>query len=232
MNIKNNSNQKVRCVVDTNINVLILPYETKEIHINKAEVSILLEHTYESSYGHCFNMKNVCQIVINTCFFIQQVTDKSIININREKVHFEFLHTYDRFFCIATDCYIVSERHFVSGMDQLSSSIQHEVKKDTFGERLLTFFLSGPFVSSTVLFFLFKIPFALNGWPFSWLYIFLFWVLAFALQIVGEKIYYLFPNNRKTDQYKWLVKYTAEEAIRKYYSNPDRGWIGHDIETS
>ena len=49
MKIKNNSNQQVRCVVDTNINILILPYETREININKAEVSILLEHTYESS---------------------------------------------------------------------------------------------------------------------------------------------------------------------------------------
>ena len=156
----------------------------------------------------------------------------SIINIRREKVHFEFAYTYDRFFCTATDCYIVSEQHIVSGMDQLLASTQQEVTKDPLSDRLLTFFLGGPFWGSTGLFFLIKIPCALNGWRFSWLNIFLFWMLTFALQIAGEKFYYLFPNNRKTDQYKGLIKHSDEEAIRKYYSNPKRRWIGNDIETS
>ena len=230
MIIKNDSLQTVHCIMNEDIDVILLPREQKQIRVDSDEMTISLSHIYGSTYGTCFGLNNVFQIVINSQFKICNIDSASIIKITREKVHFELFYAYDRFFCTTTNCHIFSENHFVSNIEELCLHTKQEVQKDTIADRLRTFFLSGPFLLSTGLFFLFKISFFANDWKFSWFWAFVFWLFGFGVQMIGEKLYYAFPKNRKTDQYQKLMLYSSCEKIMQYYFDPNRTWVGDDIE--
>lgn len=221
----NQCNQKILCTVQEQ-ELCLFPDEKKEISVSGRSVCVKLAHPYKSSYGPCFDLDNVYQMVISSCFLINGMNEKSTISITREKVHFELFHVFDRYFCHCENCTLSDETHQVDDLDALLQS-GHK-KKQTFAERLFDFLLlDKTFIASTLLFLVIKLIFWFNEWPFSWWYILLFWTIGLGFQIWFEKIISKSEINKKVSD---LKEFSESLFIKQYFSNPNREWIGNDIE--
>ncbi len=185
---------------------------------------------YGSSYGNCFELDGVCQIVLNTTFIFKNISADSIIYIIREKVHFELSYTYDRFFCTCQNAHIVQEIHDVADRDSLCSAVSNVHTEDEIQNSILGFIFEGHFLQTTVLFVLFKLTFWANGWKFPVWLILIFWGVGYLLRLAGEKLYDSVQKSIGTPECHILQKYISREYIQRYYDNPRRNWIANDIE--
>lgn len=229
MTLINQCNQKIKCSLE-NTEFYLMPYEERTVLLSGHEFVLTLSHLYGSSYGTCFDLDNVLQIVISSSFTIKEVNEQSFVYINREKVHFELYYTYDRFFCKCKDCKLVNDKHQVTDIDALIDiiNIKHH---DSFTERFFSFFfLDSAFGGATVLFFMFKLIFWLNNWSLSWWYIFVFWIIGFGLQVLNEKLFYKCMKKKEPQKISNLKRFSSDNFIKEYFSNPKRDWIGNDIE--
>ncbi len=226
MVLTNKTSQTIRCKINDN-EIFLLPFENKNIFIDNDVLTLGLYHLYGSERKQCFGFSNVRLLVLDSVYKINGLTEDSVINITWERVHFELYYVYDRFFLKTENCCILQENYIVSNLESLCNI--KPKSKDSFGERILDYFLFGNFLISTLSFLLFKMIFWANAWKLSWAYLLLFWVLGFLLQIPGEKIYY-FIKNTFFSEAKELNLYSSNEYITKYYANPQRKWIGDNIE--
>ena len=227
----NNSSQSVRCFVSKDIDFTLLPNEQKEIDIEGNSIFVKLSHLYGSSVGKCFGWDKIYQIVLNTLFELNNAQSNSIIVIKREKVHFELGYAYDRLYAKGKNCFCSKIKYDVSNYEKLSSDTMLTIKKkDSFLERVVDFIFLGHFLNTSVLFIMFKLAFLANERSFPWWYITLFWTAGYAIQILSEKVFYRFKNNRKPQSLTDLEKYCSVEYIEKYFGDSKRSWIADDIE--
>ena len=231
MVLLNKSAQTICCTVNETLQLTLYPYENKVVEITVTDTTKLqLAHTYCSCYGECFNLNNVCQIVLNTTFIFTNLSVDSVICISREKVHFALGYTYDRFFCSCSDARIIQEIHNVVGLDDLYAVASNINTKNEVQDSLLGFIFEGHLWQTTALFILFKLIFWANNWKFPWWLIFIFWGAGYLLRFMGEKSFNTFQKKIGTQEYHLLRKYISCDYIQQYYTNPQRKWIANDIE--
>ncbi len=232
MTLLNRSAQTIWCLINDELQLVLNPHERTSIDINTTSITKLrLSHTYGSCYGDCFNLSGMCQIVLNTTFIFSNLYDDSIIYISREKVHFHFRHTYDRFFCNSDSGYMMQEVHDVADLDGLYNVASDVHPEKEVHDSLIGFLLEGHFWQTTALFILFKLCFWANGWAFPIWLILVFWGFGYLLRLASEKLFNVFQKNVGTPESHSLRKYTSSEYIEQYYANPQRKWIANDIET-
>lgn len=225
----NQCSQKILCHIQ-NEEICLLPHERKEIVFNANSTTLTLSHLYKSEYGTCFELDGVFQMSVSSSFTINEIKKDSVIFITREKVHFELYYTLDRFFCSCDNCFLSDESHQVNDLNTLLSIANNNNHK-TFAEHLLDFFLYS-FGGTTILFLLFKLIFWFNNWPFSWWYILFFWFIGIGVHLLSEKVFFQYTLKNESQKHKDLKKFSSDIFIKNYFSNPNRKWIGNDIEVN
>ena len=226
MILDNKTSVSLKCTIGEN-SYTLMPNSQINIYLDFESVSIRIYHSYSSCKKHLFDMNDLFYVVIDSEIEVDEISRDSMIIISGEIVHFALGYVYDKLFFAAEQCKILSENITVSDVELLQQYALQKKKKDSFVERISTFFLSGVFISSTCLFIILKLAFSTNGWAFYWWLIFLFWVVGFVFQIIGEKIVYLILSN-KQPMLSELNKYISVLYIMNYFYNPKRTWISDD----
>lgn len=227
MNLINNTSLQIRCIINDNEVFVIPPSEKIDIDVEDSTVAIKILHLYDSYLGTRFELDDMYHIVLNTSLTVIDVEAASDITITGELVHFELGYVYDCFFCCAENCSITKNEILLSDLKCLYDVATIGKKRDSFGERISMFLLSGGFWASTALFILFKMGFWTNDWAFPWWIIIIFWILGYGIQTLGEICYYNYIR-KKQPKVRELQKYASVEYIMEYYCNPNRVWIGDD----
>ncbi len=231
MILLNKSAQIICCLINDELQLILYPNERTVADIVVTDITkFQLSHVYGSSYGDCFNLPIMYQIVINTTFTFSNLCADSILYISREKVHFEFNHTYDRFFINCDDGHIIQEVHNVADLEGLCSIATNSHTQNEACESLIGFIFEGHFLQTTVLFVIFKLCFWANNWSFPIWLILLFWGAGYLLRLASEKSFNAFQKSTGTPELHLLQKYASCEYIKNYYANPHRKWIANNIE--
>ena len=226
MILQNDTSIQIECVLKNDKKILIPPKSKINVEFDK-ECILEMYHPYKSSCKNFFDVDDTYYIVIDSKINILCCQDDSKIIISGEIVHFDLGYVYDKFFFCAHNCQIIKESCAISGLDKLQEAAYEPVQKDSHFERIVTFLLSGNFLSVTTLFLLVKLAFWANNWSFPIWLIVVFWAFGYIIQLLGEKTTYKY-RNKQQPKLSQLTKYTSIEYVTTYFENPNRKWIATD----
>ena len=227
MILENNTSIPIECVAINGGKTVIPPKNKVHIAVDSGNDLLKINHLYGSGRKALFDFDNVYHVVINSEIAVRGADDDAVIVVSGELVHFDLEFVYDKFFFHTQNCTIFLENISVSNLCALQQKAYEPKKKDSHGDRIWTFLLTGGFWSSTGLFVLFKLTFWAKGWPFPWWLIMLFWMLGYAFLILGEKTVYRY-RLKKQPKLTELNQYCSTEYIKGYFYNPKREWIADD----